>query len=209
MIRTIGSLVQESLNTRRWLLATSFYTVACISASIILGASLSGFGFLIHSLLHMLDRHILLNTDIGYISIGGIAIAYALSDFGLFRLPRPRLMNAVPVTWWRKWRPYGGAFAYGAALGLGVTTQIHFGAFYVLCIWCIFKGNLLYGALLMGLYGATRALMLFPLSRYIYVASANSECSLSWLTASLETTKIIIAIVLIMFGTYLSIYFAF
>jgi hypothetical protein len=148
MIRTIGSLVQEPFNTKRWLFATSLYTLACISTSILLGASLSSIGMMVHSLISMVDQHVLFRTNIEDALIGGLAIAYALSDMGLFRLPRPTLMNAVPVTWWRWWRPYGGALAYGAALGLGVTTRIQFGAFYILCIWCMFKGNLLYGAIL-------------------------------------------------------------
>ena len=205
MIRTIGFLVQEPLNTRCWFFATSLYTLACISTSIILGASLSGFGLLIHSIISIVDQHVLLRTNIENALIGGLAIAYALSDSSFFRLPRPTLMQAVPVTWWRWWRPYGGALAYGAALGLGMTTRIHFGAFYILCIWCMFKGNLLYGAILMGIYGAARALVLFPTSHYIYGFCTKSEPSLSRLIASLETARVIVAIVLVIFGTYIAV----
>jgi hypothetical protein len=201
MIRTIGSLVQEPLNTRCWFFTTSLYTLACISTSIILGTSLSGVGMIVHALMRVVDQRVQLSKESEYVLIGLVAISYALSDFGLFRLPRPRLMNAVPVTW----RPYGGALAYGAALGLGITTQIHFGAFYILCIWCIFKGNLLYGAILMGLYGGTRSLVLFPASRYIYSSCANTESFLSQLTVSLETAKAIVAVALIVFGTYLAV----
>ncbi len=202
MIRTIGSLVQEPLNTRIWLFAVSLYTFTCISTSMLLGTFLSIMGMIVHSMMSNIDQHVQFFKDIEYVLIGLLAIAYALSDYGLFRLPRPRLMNAVPVTWWRWWRPYGGALAYGAALGLGVTTRIHFGAFYILCIWCMFKGNLLYGAILMGLYGVARSLVLFPTSRYIYGSCTNPEPSLSWLTNSLEMAKLIVGIVLIAFGTY-------
>ena len=73
-------------------------------------------------------------------------------------------MRAVPVTWWRRWQPYGAALAYGAALGLGLTTRIHFGAFYVVCALAVLGGEPGYGALLMGTYGAARALVLFPAS---------------------------------------------
>lgn len=205
MIRTIGSLVQEPLNTRRWFFATSLYTLACIGTAIILGASLSGFGLLVHSFIGLADQYALLLVKIKYSLLGGLATAYALSDSGFFHLPRPRLMNAVPVTWWRWWRPYGGALAYGAALGLGVTTRIQFGAFYILCIWCVLKGNLLYGAGLMGLYGAFRALVLFPTSRYIYGSCTNAEIPLLRLASSLETAKVIVACVLIVFGTYIAL----
>ena len=73
--------------------------------------------------------------------IGLLALAYAVSDVGLLRLPRPNLTQAVPITWWRRWQPYGAALAYGSALGLGVMTRIPFGAFYVLCTWCVLKGD--------------------------------------------------------------------
>ena len=37
--------------------------------------------------------------------IGVLALAYALSDVGVMPLPRPVLREAVPITWWRWWRP--------------------------------------------------------------------------------------------------------
>src|SRR5439155_13600608 len=133
--------------------------------------------------------------------IGLLALAYALSDVGLLRLPRPTLRQAVPITWWRRWRPYGAALAYGAALGLGVMTRIPFGAFYVLCAWCVLKGDPAYGALLMGTYGAARALMIFPASWGLYCHRTAITRWFSGPLFNLWRAQRVLAVTLIMFGS--------
>ena len=47
---------------------------------------------------------------------------------------------------------------------LGIMTRVPFWGFYVLCVWCVLKGNPLYGAVLLGTYGLLRALVLLPVS---------------------------------------------
>ncbi len=167
MIGTIGVLVQETSHRWRWLLAASLYTGACLGTAMLFGTILGTLGHFIREWAHGAGVYAAFPSA-GVWLIGLLALAYALSDVGLLRLPRPTLRQVVPVTWWRRWRPYGAALAYGAALGVGVMTRIPFGAFYVLCFWCILKGNATYGALLMGTYGATRALMIFPASWGLY-----------------------------------------
>jgi sulfite exporter TauE/SafE len=167
MIGTIGFLVQETSNRWRWLLAASLYTGACLGTAMLLGTILGTLGHFIRDWAHS-ARVYAAFPHMGAWLIGLLALAYALSDVGLLRLPRPTLRQAVPVTWWRRWRPYGAALAYGAALGVGVMTRIPFGAFYVLCSWCVLKGDATYGALLMGTYGVARALMIFPASWGLY-----------------------------------------
>jgi Cytochrome C biogenesis protein transmembrane region len=196
MISTIGSLVQEASNRRRWLLAASIYTLGCVSTATLLGAALGALGRLL--------GHLLRGLSIpwgGAWLVGLLAIAYAASDVGMIALPRPTLMHAVPITWWRWWRPYGAALAYGAALGLGVTTSIAFGAFYVLCASCVLKGDSAYGALLMGAYGAARALVIFPAS---WGVSCHRGAMTAWLCSSplfdLERAQRVVAATLMMFG---------
>lgn len=170
MISTIGSLVQETSNRWRWLGAGCLYSVSCIGTSAVLGGVLSRLGagagnFTCSDMQCALmpERNLVVAVFVGI-----FALAYAMSDAGFYRLPRPRLMNAVPVTWWRRWRPYWAAIAYGGALGLGITTRIPFGAFYVLCIWCAISGQVEYGMILMGMYGASRSLVIFPTSWIVY-----------------------------------------
>ncbi len=202
MIMTIGSLVQETFERKCWLIAIGLYTIACLATSSLLGALLSSGGLLLRRLS---DSSALYTPAFagGSLLIGILAVAYAISDAGFLRLPRPSVMEAVPVTWWRWWRPYGASLAYGAALGLGFTTRIEFGSFYILCLWCLLKGELLYGTLLMGTYGLVRAFVLLPVSCYAYREGADSRLFLAKFTSQRGNTKIIVAVVLILFGTAL------
>ncbi len=200
MIGTIGFLVQETSNRWRWLLSASLYTIACLSTAMLLGTLLGTLGHLIRAGDHGASVYMSF-PHAGARLIGLFAMAYAVSDVGLLQLPRPTLRQAVPITWWRWWRPYGAALAYGGALGLGVMTRIPFGAFYVLCTWCILKGDATYGALLMGTYGAARALVIFPASWGLY---CHPTAITEWFSSplfNLWRAQRILAVVLIMFGT--------
>ncbi len=196
MIGTIGFLVQETSNRWRWILSASLYTIGCIGTAVLLGTTLGVLGHFMRSWVHGAAF-----PSVGAELIGLLAIAYAVSDVGLLRLPRPTLRQAVPVTWWRRWRPYGAALAYGAALGLGVMTRIPFGAYYVLCAWCLLKGNATYGALLMGTYGTARALMIFPASWGLYCHRSSINEWVSSPLFSLWRAQRVLAVALILFGT--------
>jgi hypothetical protein len=135
-----------------------------------------------------------------------------LALIGFFRLPRPVLMYAVPVTWWRRWQPYGAALLYGAALGVGVTTRIRFGSFYVICALCVASGNVTYGASLLGTFGVIRALALIPASQMVHRTGAGTACSLDEsydrmrdLHLRLAPVHVILAGLLVAFGTTLLI----
>lgn len=161
MIATIGSLVQETCKYRRWLVAAGLYAAACVTTAAVLGVAVAELGLWARTLLASFVT-VPRASWMSLVVVGGAALGYSLSDMGLIRLPRPIVMEAVPVAWWRHWRPYGAAAAYGAALGLGITTRIPFGAFYVLSALCFVQGDGLYGACLMGSYGVGRALTIFP-----------------------------------------------
>jgi len=213
MIATIGSLVQETATRTQWLWSTTLYTLACISSSVALGCLLGGAGSVAQMVIPALrhDASAPLGVDsVGL--VGFLALAYAASDLQLILMPRPRLSNAVPVTWWRRWRPYGAALAYGAALGIGFTTRIPFGAFYVLCAWCLVLGNVPYGAALFGVYGATRALALIPASCFVQsrqsdispvptLQAAQGPFAVFFLLA--PRAKALIALLLVVFGVQL------
>lgn len=199
MISTIGSLVQGMTSRRCWLVATSIYIIACSSTSVLLGASLSAVGHTIHRLTCGTSTCVPLSS-VEMVLVGMVGIAYALSDIGMVKVPRPRMMHAVPVTWWRQWKPYGAALAYGATLGIGVTTEIQFGAFYVLCLLCMVKGEIVYGALMMGTYGIARSLTILPASWVVYMCCTDSSRGLRYLLNSLSSAKLIMAAFLIFFG---------
>jgi len=201
MIGTIGFLVQDTSNLWRWLLSASLYTIACLSTAMLLGFVLGTLGYFLQG---WFDHTIFVYAALPHAElalIGLLAVAYAVSDIGLLRLPRPTLRQAVPITWWRWWKPYGAALVYGAALGIGVMTRIPFGAFYVLCAWCVVKGDAAYGAVLMGTYGAARALMIFPASWGLYCHRSAIAAWLSGPLFNLWRAQWILAVVLVIFGT--------
>ncbi len=203
MICTIGSLVQETSHRIRWLMTTSLYTLACICTSVLLGVVLSSVGLFIRQINCSTPIcSSVQNQSTGTALITVLAMAYAFSDAGLIRLPRPTVMFAVPLTWWRWWKPYGAAMAYGATLGLGVTTYIQFGSFYVLCLWCIFKGNIVYGAMLMGTYGIARSLVMFPASLIVYSRDAKKSSArhLDSIASFLGKARLIVAVTLVLFA---------
>jgi hypothetical protein len=201
MIGTIGSLVEEASDRRRWPLAASLYIVASLGTASLLGAALGAIGRLAHGLVCGGAGCSWFPTAAAW-CVGTLAITYAAADLGLVRLPRPSLMHAVPVTWWRLWRPYGAALAYGGALGLGLTTRIHFGAFYVLCALAVLQGEPGRGALLLGTFGAARALVLVPAS---WGAYRHRGAVADWLATSpyfdLGRARHGVAIVLAAFGS--------
>ncbi len=201
MVGTIGSLVQETSTRWRWLLSASLYTLACLGTAALLGAVLGAVGLLVGSLLHSSAIAAAL-PHLGIGIIGLLALAYAASDVGLLPMPRPIVSKAVPITWWRWWGPYRAALAYGAALGLGIMTRVPFGAFYVLCVWCVLKGNPLYGAVLMGTYGLLRALVLLPVS---WGLSCSRTPITEWASSPYFNqwrAQQVVAAVLMLFGTF-------
>jgi sulfite exporter TauE/SafE len=199
MIATIGSLVQETNQRQRWLLASSLYTVACASSALLFGAFLGGLGNTLRSLTCGASSCTLAQRGSALV-VGFLALAYACCDLGFIYLPRPSVMKAVPISWWRRWKPYGAALVYGAALGVGFTTRIWFGAFYVICAWCLLQGDLLSGALLMGVYGFTRAVTIFPASWFVYKQGSNHSRRLGYILDKAEFAQQVVAVILFFFG---------
>ncbi len=164
-----------------------------------LGAFLGMIGHLLHYMICGASNCQSLSIA-GSVIVGLLALAYAVSDVGLLQLPRPSLMDRVPASWWQRWRPYRAAIAYGGTLGLGVTTYIPFGAFYLLCVWCVATGGIGYGALLMGIYGGVRSLALVPTSWMIYSKPMGYVKHLGWLLSQVRTAQGVLAFVMIIFG---------
>lgn len=217
MISTIGSLVQETSQRTRWRCAAGLHCFGCIGASIVLGAALGLIGAALPGAHCRVESCSVASfSQLRIVAVGVIATVYALSDFGLVRVPRPIIMNAVPVTWWRWWRPYGASLAYGVSLGFGITTQIPFAAFYVISAVAVLAGNPIYGVALLGAYGTARALGFVFMSRKVYAqcaANAGATSSrdrvherLCQLSAQQDSVRLLIAAMLIAFGLQLLLF---
>ena len=93
-------------------------------------------------------------------ALGAIALAYALHELELLRLPVPGRDWQVPAGWVRGGF-YRSAAIFGGTVGLGVFTRVPYASLPILLAWLFVSGNILYGALAGLIYGATRALSIY------------------------------------------------
>jgi hypothetical protein len=94
----------------------------------------------------------------GVAAVAVVGIALGLGEVGLVR---PSVMQAPRQTskQWREWLgPVGAPLAWGLDLGSGLTTYVHYGAYWILPLAAVVRGNIGYGALVLGLFGLARAL---------------------------------------------------
>ncbi len=94
------------------------------------------------------------------IGLGAIALAYAIHELGLIRLPVPGRDWQVPAHWVRN-RFYRSAAVFGGTVGLGIFTRVPFASLPVLFAWIFVSGNIWYGLAAGLTYGAVRAVSIY------------------------------------------------
>ncbi len=94
------------------------------------------------------------------IGLGAVALAYALHEVGLVRLPVPGRGWQVPVEWVR-YGFYRSAVIFGGTVGLGVFTRVPYASLPILLAWLFVSGNILYGAIAGLVYGSFRAASIY------------------------------------------------
>ncbi len=97
------------------------------------------------------------------IGLGVIALAYAVHEVGLIRLPVPGREWQVPAHWVRN-TFYRSAAVFGGTVGLGIFTRVPFASLPIFLAWLFVSGNVIYGALAGLVYGATRAVSIYSSS---------------------------------------------
>jgi sulfite exporter TauE/SafE len=132
-----------------------------------------------------------------------IGIAYGLADAGLIGLPRPQLRRQVPRGWSARYPPAVTGLLYGARLGVGLTTYIPSGAFYVLTVTAFLGADPVVGALVLGAFGFGRALPLFVLGPSLGGNSARLTRRLDDLGAIQEVVRLAGGVVLNAAGAFL------
>ncbi len=127
------------------------YSTGLIAGTTIIGALVGAIGSTVKvSELKGLEAQRLL-----FVSLGVIALAYALHEGNIVRLPAPQISWQVPA----HWRKYGKAvqlFLFGLVLGAEVFTFIPYAASYLLLIFEATLG-VVGGAVLGLLYGIVRS----------------------------------------------------
>lgn len=94
------------------------------------------------------------------ILLGALALAYALHEFDIIDLPVAGRAWQVPVEWLRGGF-YRSAGLFGAIVGFGVFTRVTFALLPILFAWLFVSGNVLMGALVGVVWGATRAITIY------------------------------------------------
>lgn len=149
MVGTIAPLVQVA--KRQWLVSTSAFAVASVAGGLLFGASLGILGTVATALIGAAMPQFILML------LGLCGVVFALVDLGVLPVTVPTLHRSVPQRWWLRYGPTRGAVAYGAVLGMGVTTFIPFASFYMLLVGALLLGPVA-GGLIGAAYGLGRAL---------------------------------------------------
>lgn len=94
------------------------------------------------------------------LALGSIALAYALHELELIRLPVPGRDWQVPAGWVRH-NFYRSAAIFGSTVGFGVFTRVPYATFPVLLAWLFVSGDPYYGVAAGLVYGSLRALSIY------------------------------------------------
>ena len=130
-----------------------------------------------------------------YSLLGIIALAYALSELGLIRLPSLTERLGAPDMPDED-RPYRRALVLGGTMGAGMGMGCPMPTYYVLLGWVAASANPLYGAIVLGAYGLGRVLPAVGLGGLIVAGTERRRVShgmtkfrerTSWITNGLLT----------------------
>jgi hypothetical protein len=157
MAGTIGSVGHGAKDERQRIwrrLIVSYFAGASIGG-LVLGAPLAFLGLALDAL----ER--LVGAPRTYANLVGILIlaVLALRDFGVVSLSLPTRRYQVPMVWKRlpgNW----SAFAFGFALGTGVSTTIYLASFYAVGVIAILLRDLVPSLLVATTYSLARGLVI-------------------------------------------------
>ncbi len=167
------------LGSRRGLVHRSGLSVVFLMASVVpLAAVGLGLGFAGNAVLGALDST---GAKMGfavilYSAIGLIAIAYALSELGLFRIVNLAGLIRGPVMPGTD-QPYRRAAALGTTMGAGMGIGCPMPTYYILLGWVAAAANPVYGAIVMGAYGLGRVLPAIPIGALIVAGTEGRAVS--------------------------------
>lgn len=138
---------------RRWLQRATVYALSMTLAGALTGLSFSAAGRAVDEVWP--------NAHLPFaFALGVAALAYALHELDLVRLPVPGRDWQVPAGWVRH-NFYRSAAIFGGTVGFGVFTRVPYATFPILLAWLFVSGDLYYGLAAGLVYGVLRALSIY------------------------------------------------
>lgn len=196
------------LGSRKGLAQRGMLSVLFLAASALpLAAVGIGLGFAGEGVLNLLEpMSAKMSLSVGlYGGLGLLAIAYALSELGAFRLPSlfgrvigPNLPDED--------KPYRRALVLGGTFGGGLGIGCPMPQYYVILGWVVAAANPLYGAILLGVYGLGRVLPAVALGALIVAGTDRRKVS-QGMTSFRERTNWLTNGMLTAMGSYLIVLF--
>lgn len=147
MVGTIGPLVRRAPHI--WAVSSTLFAAGCVTGAVLLGAATSLGGTLVPPLIR--------ETRAWWGALAAIAGVLAMRDLGLVWVPLPIRHATTTRTWWHRFGPYRTAILWGLQLGVGISTVVPYGAFYLLLLGVLWEGSPFLGARLLAVYGLARA----------------------------------------------------
>jgi hypothetical protein len=144
MVATIAPLVKGPTRERFWA-AWIGHVVGGALGGAILGAALGAVGTG------------LAQSRLAVPIIAAVALAYALHEAGVVRLPVLSLPTAVPFDWRIRFGRVRAACLYGFVLAFGFTGRTPFPSLHILLLLVLVSGDAAVGAVTVAVYGAARA----------------------------------------------------
>jgi hypothetical protein len=142
-------LVQGTGSARKYRYALLAHTAGSVIAGAAAGASVGLIGHLGLGESAMTGRAA---------AVAGIGIALGLQQVGLLGLPTLQMSRQTSKQWREALGAVGAATAWGIDLGSGLTTYVIYAAYWLLPIAAVARGDVIYGVVLLGVFGCARAL---------------------------------------------------
>lgn len=189
LIFSLNHIASEGRSRNRsWVAPFALFTAGIVAVMALWGAVVGLVGGGIVGFLADPSRRFVL-TEILYSALGVLALAMALWELDLIRLPRLGGARAMPLRLSRL-APYPRSLAMGAALGGGFGVGCPFPTYQAVLAWAAVTGNPLYGALVLGANALGRAAPLYPIGWLAYRGTEQRAIS-RWLLGSSERAKLI------------------
>lgn len=201
-------VVPSILQSRRGFSQRVVLSLLFLAGSALLLAAVGvAFSFAGAGILELLsgERSKLAYAAVLYSVLGVLAIAYALSEVGILRMPTPQARVSGPNLPQLE-RPYARSLMLGATFGGGMGIACPMPTYYVILGWVAAAASPLYGAVLMAAYGLGRVVPALGIG-VLLSAGANRALLSRRMALLRERTGLGTALLLAAFGAYVIVLF--